>query len=152
MGAQFLDPIVMQVLSTAKSCLSRLSLVCQSNLPPSLQALGEMLLNNTNENVFFLIASARRMATISSGLVIGVHGVTIQNSGIKKKKFRLRSNLDRLASQPIQIRPKKTKRGHVHYLDSLNLDFGNKKIAKKIIIMQKTNYGSHPVCHSFDGW
>jgi hypothetical protein len=51
--AQFLDPIVTQVLSTAKSCLSRLSLVCQSNLPPSLQALGEMLLDNINENVVF---------------------------------------------------------------------------------------------------
>ncbi len=50
--AQFLDLIVTQVLSKAKSCLSRLSLVFQSNLPPSLQALGEMLLNDTNENLF----------------------------------------------------------------------------------------------------
>jgi hypothetical protein len=81
--AQFLDPIVTQVFSTAKSCLSRLSLVCQSNLPPSLQTLGEMLLNDTNENVVFVIASARRTATNSLGLVIGIHGVTMQNSGIK---------------------------------------------------------------------
>ncbi len=29
------------------------------------------------------------------------------------------------------VDPKKQKRGHVNYLDSLNLDFGNKKIAKK---------------------
>jgi hypothetical protein len=109
--AQFCDPIVMQVLSTAKSCLSRLSLVCQSTPPPSLQALGEMLLDNTNENVIFVIASTRRMAPNSSGLVIGVHGVTIQNSGIKKKnRFRPRSNLDRLDGQPIQIRQKKTKK------------------------------------------
>jgi hypothetical protein len=83
MVAQFLDPIVTQVLSTAQSCLSILSLVCQSDLPPSLQALGEMLLNDTNKNVIFVIASTRRTATNSSGLVIGVHGITIQNSGIK---------------------------------------------------------------------
>jgi hypothetical protein len=78
--AQFFDPIGMQVLSTVKSCLSGLSLVCHSDPPPSLQALGEILLNKTNENVVFVIASAWRTAMNSSGLVIGVHGVRIKKS------------------------------------------------------------------------
>jgi hypothetical protein len=80
---QFLDPIITQVLSPAKSCLSRHSLVCQSDLHLSLQALGEMLLNKINKNVVFVSASARRTVTNSSGLFISIQGVRIQNSGIK---------------------------------------------------------------------
>jgi hypothetical protein len=57
--------------------------------------------------------------------------------------FRLRSNLDQLAGQPIQIRQKKQKRGHVNYLGSLNLDFGNKKISKKNKKRQKTNHSNN---------
>jgi hypothetical protein len=86
MVAQFLDPIIGQVLSTAKSCLSRLSLVCHSNLPPSLQALGELRLDDINEDVIFVIASTQRTATMSYlGLVIGVHGVMINLEKIWNK-------------------------------------------------------------------
>ncbi len=58
-----------------KSCLTRLSLVYSSNLPPSLQTLEEIPLDNIDENFISVVAHATwAPATIYLGLVISVHG------------------------------------------------------------------------------
>ena len=67
-------PIVPKVLPPTKSRLHRLLLICKSNPPPSLQALGEILFNNTYEDVVSVAGNTpRASATTSSGLAIGVH-------------------------------------------------------------------------------
>jgi hypothetical protein len=71
-------PVVPKVLPPTKSRLHRLTLICNSNLPPSLQTLGEIQLYNTDEDVISVIGSADRSSgTLSPGLVIGKY------SGIK---------------------------------------------------------------------
>ncbi len=52
--AKLLVPVVTKVFPPAKSCLKRLSLILNSNLPPCLQALGETALYNINENVILV--------------------------------------------------------------------------------------------------
>ena len=67
-------PFVSKVLPPTKSRLHRLSLIRNSDLPPSLQVLGEIQLDNTDEDVVSVIGSANRTSGATSPcLVIGVH-------------------------------------------------------------------------------
>jgi len=62
-----------------KNCLHRLSLIRKSDCSPSLQALGEILLNNLNDDFVSVVGDApRASATASSGLAIGIHGTRIR--------------------------------------------------------------------------
>jgi hypothetical protein len=49
--AEFFVPVLSKVLPLAKSSLTRLFLVLSSDLPPCLQALGEQLLDNVDDDV-----------------------------------------------------------------------------------------------------
>jgi hypothetical protein len=64
----------LKVLPLTKNCFHRLSLICKSNLPPSLQALDDI-----DEDVVSVVGNApRASATTSSGLAIGIHGARIR--------------------------------------------------------------------------
>ena len=66
--AKLLVPVVPKVLPLAKSRLKRLSLICKGNLSPCLLALGEMPLDDLNEDVIFVIGYTTNVsATTSSG-------------------------------------------------------------------------------------
>jgi hypothetical protein len=96
--AELLVPILPKVLPSAKIELVRLSLILKSDHIPSLQTLGEIPLDNLDEDVIFVIRGANRASgTTSPGLAIGVHGARISWKII----FWTRLNLDRLAGQPI---------------------------------------------------
>ena len=61
------------------NCLHRLSLIRKSDRPPLLQALGEIQLDNLDEDVVSVVWDApRASATTSSGLAIDVHGARIR--------------------------------------------------------------------------
>ena len=85
----------------AKICLRRPTLILQSNLPPSLQAMQEEPLNNGDEDIVSVIGSATRLSgrAPTPGLAIGAHGAykEIKYSRIKKPGI----NKIRLAGQPI---------------------------------------------------
>jgi hypothetical protein len=73
-----------------KNCLHRLSLIHKSDRPPSLQALGEIQLDNLDEDVVSVVGDApRASATTSSGLAFGVH-----RARIRRKEIRKSGNLD----------------------------------------------------------
>jgi hypothetical protein len=104
--AYLLVPVVSKVLPSPKSNLKRLSLVHYSNLPPSLQATGEMPLSDIDEDIIFIVGhTPRASSTTSLGLAFGVHGRSPnldQNlDGVK--------NLDPVAGHRIQIFHKNTK-------------------------------------------
>ena len=63
--AQFFDPIVTNILPTAKNRFVGLSLVLKSDLPPALQALGEKPLNDIDEDVVLVVADASRASATS---------------------------------------------------------------------------------------
>ncbi len=78
MVAELLVPFLPKVLPSAKSKLVRLYLILESDRIPSLQALGEIPLNNLNEDVVFVIRGAEGASGMTSpGLAIGVHGTRI---------------------------------------------------------------------------
>jgi hypothetical protein len=69
----------LKVLPLTKNRFHRLSLICKSNLPPSLQALGGIQLDDIDEDVISVVGNApRASATTSSGLAIGIHGARIR--------------------------------------------------------------------------
>ncbi len=75
MVAELLVLTVPYVLPLAKILLTRLSLLYFSYSPPSLQAPGEVPLNNIDENFIFVVAHATSASTMNFlGLVIGIHG------------------------------------------------------------------------------
>jgi hypothetical protein len=56
-------------------------LIWKSDPPPSLQALGEILFYNIDEDVVSVVGNTpRASATTSSGLATGVHGARIRCS------------------------------------------------------------------------
>jgi hypothetical protein len=76
--AELFVPVVPKVLPPTKNCLHRLSLIRSSDHPPSLQALGEIQLDNLDEDVVFVIRGANgESGTTSPSLAIGVHGARI---------------------------------------------------------------------------
>jgi hypothetical protein len=73
-----------RILPLAKRTLVRLYLILKSDRIPSLQALGEITLHNLNEDVVFVIRSAKGASgTTSLGLAIGVHGARISCKKLK---------------------------------------------------------------------
>jgi hypothetical protein len=73
--AELLVPVFPKVLPSAKSQLIRLHLILSGDCIPSLQALGEIPLNNLDEDVVFVIRGPKGASgTTSSGLATGVHG------------------------------------------------------------------------------
>jgi hypothetical protein len=79
-GCRVFDPVLLKVLPLAKSSLVRHSLVFSSNLPPCLQALGEQLLNNVDDDVIFVFGDAPSASnTTSLGLAISVHDLNMQS-------------------------------------------------------------------------
>jgi hypothetical protein len=65
-------------LSQAQSVRHDLLWLGHSDPPPSLQALGEILFDDVDEDVIFVVGNTYRASdTTYSGLTIGVHGARI---------------------------------------------------------------------------
>jgi hypothetical protein len=78
--AEFFDAVLLKVLPSAKSSLARLSLVFSSNLPPCLQALGEQLLNDVDDDVVFVVGDAPSASKLTFlGLDISIHDLNMQS-------------------------------------------------------------------------
>jgi hypothetical protein len=72
--AELLVPVLPKVLPSAKRKLVRLSLILKSDCIPSLQALGEIPLDNLDEDVVFVIRGAK-----------GASGTTTSHPWLKNK-------------------------------------------------------------------